>query len=105
MKYYFTKGVNRVYPKRWYLSAHPQAQVVQYFSRTDVSMVKLYIENLGFKPAKRYDTYVYYDQMQALYSGQSAKRTDRDLRNLFIVFKNKSDEAHFIMLTADGFGI
>jgi hypothetical protein len=85
-KFYFVKGVDRRYPKRWHLSASPQTCVVQYFPIGDTRAVKKHIESLGFKPSKTYQTY---------------GRGNCD-RTLFIVFKNKADEASFIMHTHDG---
>jgi len=85
MIFWLTKGVNRKYPNRWYLSAHPEAQVVQYFPRTDVCAVSHYIKSLGFKPGLLYQWKKNYDN-----------------RNLYIVFKNKADEAYFVMLIGNG---
>jgi hypothetical protein len=83
MKVYFTKGVNIRYPNRWYLSADPYAQCVQSWPWTDVVRARLYIENLGFQPCiKRYLE-----------------------KKLFISFRNKSDEAWFVIQIADGFEI
>jgi hypothetical protein len=96
MIFWFTKGVNRKYPNRWYLSAHPEAQVVQYFPRTDVRAVSHYIKSLGFKPGLLYQCLTYYDTR----AGKWKKNYDN--RNLYIVFKNKADEAYFVMLIGNG---
>lgn len=83
MKMYFVKGVNKRFPNRWYVCAHPQTDCVQQFYMTDIVRVRLYVENLGFKPCK--------------------KRWGE--RKLYISFRNKSDEALFIMQIACGIEI
>jgi hypothetical protein len=83
MNVYFTKGVNRRYPNRWYLTAHPYAVCVQSWPWTDIVRARLYIENLGFRPCiKRWHE-----------------------RDLFISFRNKSDEAFFVIKTGQGFDL
>jgi len=97
MKLYFTKGVDRRYPNRWYLTAHPDARVVQYWPIKEVYKAKEYIKSLGFKPAESHQcTYTY----KSMYSNKKIK--DYNSRTLFIVFKNKADEASFIMHISDG---
>ena len=92
MKVYFTKGVDRRYPNRWYLSAHPKTQCVQYCAIKNVFEGD-YIKSLGFKLAKSYQNL------------PLVKINDYTQRNLFIVFRNKSDEAFFAMTVSDGFEI
>ena len=100
MKVYFTKGVDRRYPNRWYLSAHPEAQCVQYWSIKNVFEARDYIKSLGFKPAESYRTSPNKSSSEKIYD-----YIPHNERNLFIVFRNKSDEAFFAMTVSDGFEI
>jgi hypothetical protein len=95
-QYYFRKGLDLRYPNRWYLSAHPQTNCVQYWPVSTIIEVKRYIRELGFNPAEKYE------RLKDMWDIQKYDKKYNS-RSLFIVFKNKADEAHFIMLVGDGF--